>query len=266
MNLITTPAYHTSNSYGTLDQAEAYFASYNRIALDDNWNMLSDNNKAYALSIAAQLLNTFNFRGKPVTLQQKLAFPRFNNYQVFSEGKTSLNTFYDITFDALVSDVELSVADNKFTDISTNANMFVNYVEDKDINIGQLIKVVRAGTEYLTVHDMDIDGAWIQVKEDVEAETDLTTTIYVSDIYGYPDEIMWAQFELAHQVVSTRIFQATVGENLDAPVQSFYMPGALQVRYKDEMFRANKFENSQAIDIVYSYLGNWLAAVKGTVI
>jgi hypothetical protein len=71
---------------------------------------------------------------------------------------------------------------------------------------------------------------------------------------------------MAYQVVSTRIFQATVGENLDAPVQSFYMPGALQVRYQTEMFKSNKFENSQAIDIIYSYLGNWMAGVKGTVI
>jgi len=266
MNLITTPAYHTSNSYGTVEQADAYFATYSRMADDDAWLFLSDNQKEYALYIAAQLLNTISFRGKPVTLQQKLAFPRFTNYQVFTEGKTSLQTFYDIEFTSLIADVDFYVTDNKFIDTSSSANAFYEYVTDKDINIGQLIKVVRGGTEYLTIHDMDIDGDWIQVKEDIEEESGLTATIYVSDIYGFPDEVMWAQFEMAYQVVSTRIFQATVGENVEQPVQSFYMPGALQVRYTTEMFKTNRFENSGALDIMYSLLGNWIAGVKGVTV
>ena len=48
MALITIPAYHTANSYGTLEQAETYFTAYDRIASDDTWNLLTDAKKEYS--------------------------------------------------------------------------------------------------------------------------------------------------------------------------------------------------------------------------
>lgn len=266
MALLTIPAYHTSNSYGTLAQAETYFASYDRIPAADSWHILSTNQKEYALIMAAKLLNTFNFRGKPVTRQQSLAFPRFTNYQVVKESKESLATFYDIEYTKFIDAEELDVSDNKFIDISTSANGFYNYLYYKDIQLNQIIKAVRSGTEYLTIIDMDADGEWIQVKEDIEAESDLTTTLYYSDIFGYPDEVMTAQFELAHQVVNTKIFQATVGESAEHPIASYYIAGAMHVKYANEMFKSIKFENSTALDIVYYLLGNWISGVKGATV
>lgn len=266
MDLITIPAYHTSNSYGTLAQAEAYFNSYDRVGDSVTWGGLSENQKTYTLMIAAKLLNTFGFRGKPVTRQQNLAFPRFTNYQVVHEDKDSLGTFYDINYTKIIDAENLTVTDNKFIDESTSADIFYNDLNDEDLQLNQLIKVVRDGTEYLTVKDIDADGEWIEVKEDIESESDPTTTIYTSDIYGFPDEIMWAQFELAHQVVDTRIFQATVGQNLEKPIASFYIAGAMHVKYEQELFKANKFQNSEALDVVYYLLGDWLAGIKGRMV
>lgn len=263
MALITIPAYHTANSYGTLEQAETYFTAYDRIASDDTWNLLTDAKKEYSLVIAAKLLNTFSFRGKPVTRQQSLAFPRFTNYQVVKENKDSLATFYDITFTKFIDEQELNVSDNKFIDISTSADEFYEYLYNKNIQLNQVIKAVRSTTEYLTIVDIDGDGEWIQVKEDIEAESDLTTTLYYSDIFGYPDEVMTAQFELAYQVVNTKMFQATVGEAAESPIGSFYIAGAMHVKYVNDMFKSIKFENTTALDIVYYLLGNWMAGVKG---
>jgi hypothetical protein len=266
MDLITIPAYHTSNSYGTLAQAEAYFSSYDRLGDSETWSDLSDNQKKYALMLAAKMLNTFKFRGEKVTRQQKLAFPRFTPYQIITEEMTQLATFYDITFEAIVEDEELEVEDNKFISTETSQDTFYTAFDDEELVLDQLIKVVRSGTEYLTVVDIDADGAWIQVKEDIEEETDLTTTIYVSDIFGFPAEIAQAQYELAFQVVDTKIFQGTVGEETEFPVASFNIQNALSVRYSTEMFKSNKFESSGAIDIVYHLLGNWMAGVKGGVV
>ena len=266
MALITTPAYHTSNSYGTLAQADSYFATYGRISCSNTWDALSTNQKEYALIIAAKILNTFNFRGKPVTRQQNLAFPRFTNYQVFTEEKQPIATFYDIDYTLLFTDEEFTVSDNKFISTNSSADMFANDLDDEDLQINKLIKVVRGSTEYLTVKDIDIDGEWLQVKEDIEQESDLTTTIYVSDIVGFPDEIMQAQFELAFQVVNTRIYEATVGKNTEFPVASFNITGGMSARYHMELFKGNKFENSSALDMVYYLLGSWMAGVKGQMV
>ena len=266
MDLITIPAHHTSNSYGTLDQADDYFSDYSRVPSGDSWDSLSDEQKEYALFIAAKLLNTFNFRGKPVTRQQSLAFPRFTNYQVVNESKDSLATFYDIEYTKFIDEEELNVSNNKFIDESTSADAFYTSFYNEDIKLNQIIKAVRSTTQYLTIVDMDADGEWIQVKEPISAEADLTTTLYYSDIFGYPEEVRMAQFELAYQVVNTKIFQATVGENTDMPIASFYIAGAMHVKYANEMFKSNKFESSGALDLVYYLLGNWMAGIKGTTV
>jgi hypothetical protein len=266
MDLITTPAYHTSNSYGTLAQATTYYSTYGRLNYSSTWDNLTTDEQEYALVIAAKLLNTFNFRGIPVTRAQKLAFPRFTNYQMVHEDKTSLATFYDIEYEKIIDAEELTVTGNKFISTNSSADMFYNYLDNETLLINQLIKVVRGGTEYFTVLDIDADGEWIEVKEAVESESDPTTTIYVSDIFGFPNEIMYAQFELANQVVDTKIFQATIGEATEKPIASFYIAGAMHVTYENELFKANKFENSVALDIVHYLLGDWLAGVKGRMV
>lgn len=264
MDLVVTPAYHKSNSYGTLAQAETYFASYNRLSGSDTWDVLSDNQKKFALVIAANMLNTFKFRGEKCNKQQKLAFPRIPAQNLTTY--TPLASFYDINYETILEDTEFNVSNNRFVSTNSAADDFYDYIEDRDIQIGQLLKVVRSGTEYLTIDDMDVDGEWIQVKENIEEETDLTTSIYAADIFGFSDEIMWAQFELAYQVVDTKLFQGTVGKEVEKPISSFYIAGAMHVKYADEMFRINTFDNASPIDIVYYLLGSWLAGVRGATV
>ena len=265
MDLIVTPAYHTSNSYGTLAQAEVYFTSYDRLGTSATWDDLTDTQKKFALVLAANVLNTFKFRGEKCNKQQKLAFPRIS-YQHLLNDYAPLASFYDIEYETIIEDTEFTVSDNKFISTSTDADDFYDYIDDKDIQVGQLIKVVRSGTEYLTIVDMDVDGEWIQVKEDIEEETDVDTSIYAADLFGFPDEVMWAQFELAYQVVDTKLFQGTVGKEVDQPISSFYISGAMNVKYASEMFKINTFDNASPIDIVYYLLSDWLAGVRGATV
>ncbi|MBC8551000.1 MAG: hypothetical protein H8D23_15255 [Candidatus Brocadiales bacterium] len=265
MDLIVTPAYHTSNSYGTLAQAEAYFTSYDRLGTSATWDDLTDTQKKFALVLAANILNTFKFRGEKCNKQQKLAFPRIS-HQYLLDGYLSLDSFYDIEYETIIEDTEFTVSDNKFISTSTDADDFYNYIDDKDIQIGQLIKVVRGGTEYLTIIDMDVDGEWIQVKEDIEEETGVDASIYAADMFGFPDEVMWAQFELAYQVVDTKLFQGTVGKEVEQPISSVSISGAMSVRYASEMFKINTFDNSSPIDIVHYLLSDWLAGVRGATV
>ena len=265
MDLIVTPAYHSSNSYGTLSQAEAYFASYNRLGCSNTWDALSDNQKEFALVIAANILNTFNFRGEKCNKQQKLAFPRIPPQQLLN-GASPISSFYDIWYETIIEDTEFDVENNKFVSVTTDADDFYDFIENKTIQIGQLIKVVRGATEYLTIADMDGDGGWIQVKEDIEEESDPTTSIYAADIFGFPNEVMWAQFELAYQVVDTKLFQGTVGKEVEQPISSFYIAGAMHVKYASEMFKINPFDNSSPINMVHYLLGDWLAGVRGATV
>jgi len=265
MDLITTLAYHTANSYGTLAEAETYFTTYDRLESSATWESLSDTKKKFALSVAAQVLNTYSFRGMKCIKNQKLAFPRYT-YAQLNGDYAPLNSFYDITYTSILDDTELNVTNNKFVSTSTSADDFYTYIDDDDIVINQMIKVVRGGTEYLTIRDMDIDGEWIQVNETIEEETDLATDIYASDIFGYPDEIKYAQFELAYQVVDTKLFQGTVGSETEYPISSFSISGATSVRYASAISNANKFENSATIDIVSYLLEPWLAGIKGYVV
>lgn len=265
MDLITTVAYHTANSYGTVAEAESYFSDFSRLPASTTWTGLSANQKKMALILAAQVLNTFSFRGLKCNKQQSLAFPRFT-YDQLNGDFAQVDSFYDITYTKMIDEEELNVSDNKFISISSSADDFYDYIDDGDINVNHLIKVVRGGTEYLTIYDMDVDGEWIQVREDIEEETDLTTTIYYSDIFGFPDEIKYAQFELAFQVVDTKLFQGTIGADTEFPVASFNISDALTVRYKFALSKANPFENSVPIDVVHYWLGPWLAGIKGYIV
>jgi predicted small secreted protein len=265
MDLITTIAHHTANSYGTLEEAEAYLLKYDRIDSGSTWNNLSDDQKKYALMIAAKVLNTFSFRGVKVNKQQKLAFPRYTDEQI-DDGYAQLSSFYEIEYQTVVDGEDLTVSDNQFVSTDSLQNTFYDYLTDGTLQINQMIKVVRSTSEYLTLIDMDADGAWIEVQESVEQETDLTTSIYASNIYGIPFEVFQAQVELAFQVVDTKIFQGTIGDSTEYPVASFNISDALTVRYKHDLTAANKFENTVPLDIVFYLLGNWIAALKGRMV
>jgi hypothetical protein len=264
MNLITKIAHHTANSYGTLSEAEAYFDKYGRLGDDATWDTLSINQKEYALILAAEILNTFSYRGSKVIKNQRLAFPRFTNDQL-KQGYSTLDTYFDVEYTSIVSNKDLSIdSENKFIDLDTPQDVFLKYINNS-LFLNQVIKVQRSGdTEYLTIKDMDNDeGNWIQVWEDIEEYTDLTTSISSLNIFGFPEQIKFAQFELAYQVVDTKIFQGTVGDASDFPVSSFNISGAITVRYRKELFTANKFENSNQIDIVYHLIGNWMSSIHG---
>jgi predicted small secreted protein len=226
---------------------------------------LSTNQKTYALIIGANILNTFSFRGEKCNKQQKLAFPRISPQNLLG-NYSQIASFYDIEYETIIDAEELNVSNNRFVSTNSSADEFYTAIDDKDIQIGQLLKVVRSSTEYLTIEDMDVDGEWIQTKEDIEEESDLTTSIYAANIFGFPTEVMYAQFELAYQVVDTKLFQGTVGEEVNQPIASFYIAGAMHVKYAAEMFKINTFDNSSPIDIVHYLLSDWLAGVRGATV
>jgi len=265
MDLITTLAYHTANSYGTLAEAEAYFTSYSRLGSSETWSSLSTDQKKFALMIAAQVLNTFGFRGLKCIKNQKLAFPRYTVDQLNGDY-APLDSFYGITYTEILADTDFNVLNNKIYATNSSLDDFYDYIDDGDLLINQMIKVDRGGTEYFTITDMDIDGAWIEVQEDIEEETDTLADLYASDIFGFPVEVKYAQFETAYQIVDTKIFQGTVGEETERPVASFNVTGALSVRYQKELFKSNRFENSVPLDLIYYLLGPWLAGIKGYMI
>jgi len=108
MDLITTLAYHTANSYGTLVEAESYYSTYNRLGDSNTWNNLTDDQKKFSLVIAAQVLNTYSFRGMKCIKNQKLAFPRYT-YAQLNGDYAQLDSFYDITYTSILDDIELNV-------------------------------------------------------------------------------------------------------------------------------------------------------------
>lgn len=301
MELITIPAHHTSNSYTTVTDADTYISQMRKIEGNTSWGSLYPKHKNYALFVAARALNSFKYRGKPVTKNQKLAFPRYtdaqlsidrtacNKYDLYSDriydvasGRTyspgtvwnctadyeQLDNFYDATYTQIVEDGEITISGNRLISAGATA-LFEDAFDDKDLVLNQVIRVegLTSGSyDYLTVIDMDEDGEWIEVKETLSDETDLVLTIWSSDIFGYPKTVEYAQIELALQVVNTKIFQQDITENVEPQIQSFSLSGAMSVRYSTELMRRGKFEDSGPMDIVYHLLDDWMAGIKGGVV
>lgn len=247
MELITIPAHHTSNSYTTLDTANDYISSFSTSAA--SWLELSDSQRKYALIQAAFALNSFSYRGRKITLNQKLAFPRYFN------NEDELANFFSITFTLLFEDKEVSVSGKRFI---SAANLF------EGIKLNQLIKV---DGNYFTIVDCDPDGNWIDVKETITDTATKNRTVVASDINGIHENIELAQIEVATQVINTRMFQQEVGEAVEGAISSFNLTGALSIRYSNEIFnKRSKFEDSGPLDLIYNLLNPWLAGIKGGIV
>ena len=298
MDIVTIPAYHTANSYTTFADADSYISSYSRASY--NWGLLSKSKKKYALILAAQTLNTFSYRGLPITKNQILAFPRYtpdqlkegssfcdrynrttNRVYCVSTNKTyspltgtykapyeQLDTFYDIEYTQIVEEGDFVIEDNKIISAGSDAAFYTAF-DGEDLLLNQVIRVSgisQTGYDYLTVIDIDPEGEWIQVKETLTDDAAIVLDIWGTDIFGVPKNVEYAQIEMAAQVVNTKMFQQEIGENPEPPIQSFSLIGALSVRYVTEITRRSKFEDSGPLDIIYNLLNPWMAGVKGAVV
>ena len=270
MKIITNPAKHNSNSYITLGQAETYLNDYGR--LDSEWDNLSDNQKEFALLLAAKSLNTFSYKGKKVTTTQNLAFPRFTNYQIVKENKEQYKSFFWATRDSeltnIVSSADISIANNKLV---SSTNSFYNPYYYGYIDINQIIKITGLSTDtYLTIKDIDDEGGWVEIKETISDETAPSggVNIQSTPLFGFPDEVGYAQAELALQVINLDIFQEEIGTLPELMPESFDLGGTLSVKYGKQLFGTSKFSKDQTspLDIVYHLLGSWLAGVGGRIV
>ena len=262
MDIVTIPAYHTANSYTTFADADSYISSYSRASY--NWGLLSKSKKKYALILAAQALNSFNYRGWPVTKNQTLAFPRYASNQLHKQ----LDNFYDIDYTSIVTDGDFEIEDNKIVSTGSLA-LFADAFDNEDLVLNQVIRVsgITADEyEYLTVIDMDSNGEWVKVKEALSNNSDNTLSIWAMNIFGVPKNVEYAQIEMAAQVVNTKMFMQDIGERPEPPIQSFSLTGALSVRYITEITRRSKFEDAGPLDIIYNLLNPWLAGIKGAVV
>jgi len=75
LTIDATVAGTTSNSFQTLDEAEAYFATV-LPALKPNWTAAGDEEKKTALISACSRLERYRYNGERTTRTQRLKFPR----------------------------------------------------------------------------------------------------------------------------------------------------------------------------------------------
>ena len=273
MTLIATPADNNANSYYTLTQAETYFTSYDRE--DSTWGYLSDAHKEYALALAAKALNTFKFKGKPVTKTQPLAFPRFSWYQINTEKRSQYKDFFFATrsenLTQIVNSGTISISNNKLVDGTSSADAFYNAHYQETLDYGQLIKQVGLSCDtYLTVLDIAEDGSSIEIKEDISDESAPSggVDIYTTPLFGFPDSVGKAQAEIALQYVNTNIFQAEINKLPEPMVRDFDLSSTISVRYMNEIFGQSKFstDKSNSLDIIYLLLGDWITSITGRMV
>ena len=275
MELITTPAHPTSNSYISLTEAESYFTTYDRIASSDEWNSYTDDKKKLALVLATQMLDTFKFKGKPVTTNQALSFPRLTWNQIREEDRKQYKDFFwatrDENIEKIIDNGQISLSGNKLVDNSSSNDAFYDPHYNEELHFNQIIKQEGLSCDtYLTVTDVSADGSSITIKEDItdEAAPSGGVTIYSTPLFGYPKEVEYAQAELAHQVVSTSMFQSQANALPEPMPRSWDLGGNLSVTYMSEMWGQSKFSTDKVspINIVYLLLGNWIASVSGRVV
>lgn len=273
MDLIVTPAHHNANSYITLGNADTYLFDYDRLASSNTWEGLTDDQQRFALSIAASALNAFNYKGKPVTQTQNLAFPRYTWYQINQEGKSQYKNFFKATQDliTIVEDGEIAVSNNRLVDQSSSADAFYQPLLNEKIDINQVIKVTGLSTnKYLTIKDIDTDGSYIATKESISSESAPSggVKIEATPIFGVPAQVGQAQVEIAIQVIDSEIFQSEIGTMPEPMPASFDLGGTLSVRYANTIMSQSKFskDKTSPIDIVYYLLSPWLSSVGGGVV
>ena len=275
MELITTPAKHNSNSYISLTEAESYFTTYDKIASSDPWNDLSDDKKKYALVLAAQAINTFNFKGKKVVENQALAFPRFSKRQVRNDEVEQFRDFFQATRSEnlykIIDGGDISISNNQLVDNSSSQDAFFKPLSEGNLYYNQIVKQEGLSVDtYLTITDIELDGSKATVKEDISDESAPSggVTVYSTPLFGFPDEVGYAQAEMAYQFISSTLFQAEANQLPGLMPKSWDLGGNLSVTYMDRLMGNSKFspDQSSPIQIVYLFLGSWLTSIKGTVV
>ena len=93
-----------TNSYATLEEAEAYLADRLDVAA---WSSASDTLKQQALVSATTLLDTINWTGVAVSASQALAFPRVGSY--FSP-KLGMAVIFDNTIPSVIKVATIETA------------------------------------------------------------------------------------------------------------------------------------------------------------
>ena len=275
MDLITTPAHPNANSYISIDAASTYFNTYQRVPYSNTWNNLTNDQKKFALVLAAKALNTFNYKGKKVTKTQTLAFPRYSYYQINKENKSQYKDFFWATrtqvLDTLCTSQEIKILDNKLYDVSSSADLFYNLHYNGYIDFNQVIKQSGLSCDtYLTVDYIDPSGEYLTIKETIEDESEPSSGVdlYATPLFGYPEEVGQAQAEIAMQVINTNIFQADINELPEPQPKRLELGGTLSVHYKDALWGNSKFSTDKAnsLDIVYLLLGDWLSSTGGRLV
>jgi len=275
MDLKTTPGRHDSNSYISSTNAESYFSSYNRLVNSETWPTLTDTQKEFALFLAAKALNTFNFRGRKVIRTQNLEFPRFSWYQINVEKETPWESFFKATrannLTSIISGGDIEVSNNKLIDKSSSGDSFYSPYYYERIDINQIIKVTGLSTdEYLTIKNIDFNGSFIEIKETITDESVPTggVDIKATPLFGFPEEIGYAQAELAFQYVDTTVFQANINEIPESALKSWTMGNNIEVTYQNNFRGFSKFspERATSLDIVYMLLGDWITSIGGGVV
>ena len=272
MELITTPAHPTSNSYISLTEAESYFTTYGRIASSDEWNNYTDDKKKFALAIATQMLDTFKFKGGSTTINQALSFPRFTWNQIKDEGRKQYKDFFWATREENLTEIidsgQISISNNKLIDNSSSNDAFYSPHYNEELHFNQIIKQEGLSCDsYLTITDISADGFSVTIKESITDESAPSdgVTVNSTPLFGYPKEVGYAQAELAYQVVSTGMFQAQANDLPEPMPKSWDLGGNLSITYMNEMWGQSKFspDKTSPINIVYFLLGNWIASVSG---
>jgi len=274
LSLKTTPAREDSNSYISLTKTESYFSDFSRLGDNSTWPLLSDNQKILALHLSTRLLDSFAFKGQKVTATQKLAFPRFTWYQLNVENIKQYRNFFWATrgneLESIVSSGDIKVLNNKLIDTSSSSDAFYSPHYNGYIENNQVIKQSGLSAEtYLTIDYIANDGSEITIKEDINDENvpsdgvDINATL----LFGYPEEVGWAQAEIAFQIINLSMFQADIQEPPERLIRSYDLGGSLEVRYQNEMRKESRLGKDRftTSDIVYLHLNHWLG-IEGKVV
>ena len=261
MELITTPAHFYANSYITLEEADSYFTTYDRVPSDSSWYNLTDTQKEYALILAAYALNTLPYKGYKVVRNQPLAFPRYSEFDVKNNFAIIYNTFDDaIDKDNLTPvaiDADIDVSNNQFV-LQVSGDSFSNIKKLQVIKVDGFLN----NSGFFTVKKNT--DTTIMPYEKLTDEDGFNIDIYITPIPGIHDNIRQAQAEMAWQVINTTIFQKDIEDMPEPPIRRLDLGGVLRIDYRSEIFR-NRFDFGQSspLDMVYYLLSPWLTSVRG---
>jgi hypothetical protein len=198
---------------------------------------------------------------------QPLAFPRIARYSLNKENKKQYRDFLWATHSdnltKIVDGGELEISDNKIYDRTSSADAFYFPWYRENLVIGQVIKQVGlSASTYLTVNNIDPDGEYVEIKEDISNESAPSggVDIYTTPLFGFDDDVGRAQTELALQGINETMFQKEIGEMNEPQPRKLELGGTLSVWYSEALSGQSKFgrDKSSPIDIVYYYLSPWL--------